>query len=85
MRTKMLLLTTDRIKEVLKILDGERMHKINLTGIMKLDTREIRAVVNIMNLYSPDLYMDIHVTDGADYQYDITFGGIGLQGNSRYC
>jgi murein tripeptide amidase MpaA len=49
----------------------------------KLDTREIRAVVNIMNLYSPDLYMDIHVTDGADYQYDITFG-IGLQGN-RYC
>jgi hypothetical protein len=22
-----------------------------------------------MNLYSPDLYMDIHVTDGADYQY----------------
>jgi hypothetical protein len=36
--------------------------------IMQADTREIRAVVNIMNLYSPDLYMDIHVTDGADYQ-----------------
>jgi murein tripeptide amidase MpaA len=48
----------------------------------KLDTREIRAVVNVMNVYNPDLYMDIHVTDGADYQYDITFGGIGLQGNS---
>lgn len=48
----------------------------------KLDTREIRAVVNVMNTYSPDLYMDIHVTDGADYQYDITFGGVGLQGNS---
>jgi murein tripeptide amidase MpaA len=48
----------------------------------KLDTREIKAVVNVMNVYAPDLYMDIHVTDGADYQYDITFGGIGLQGNS---
>ncbi|MBX9887578.1 MAG: M14 family metallopeptidase [Flavobacteriaceae bacterium] len=48
----------------------------------KLDTKEIKAVVNVMNVYSPDLYMDIHVTDGADYQYDITFGGIGLQGNS---
>jgi hypothetical protein len=41
---------------------------LNLNRDYKLDTREIRAVVNIMNLYSPDLYMDIHVTDGADYQ-----------------
>jgi hypothetical protein len=40
----------------------------------KLD-KEIKAVVNIMNVYSPDLYMDIHVTDGADYQYDIIGGG----------
>ena len=48
----------------------------------KLDTREIKAVVNVMNVYSPDMYMDIHVTDGADYQYDITFGGVGVQGNS---
>lgn len=48
----------------------------------KLDTREIKAVVNVMNVYNPDMYMDIHVTDGADYQYDITFGGVGLQGNS---
>ena len=48
----------------------------------KLDTREIRAVVGVINEYDPLLYMDIHVTDGADYQYDITFGGYGLQGNS---
>ncbi len=48
----------------------------------KLDTKEVRAVVNVMNEYDPSLYMDIHVTDGADYQYDITFGGIGQQGNS---
>ncbi len=48
----------------------------------KLDTKEVRAVVQVINDYDPALYMDIHVTDGADYQYDITFGGIGLQGNS---
>lgn len=48
----------------------------------KLDTKEIRSVVKVMNDYDPVMYMDIHVTDGADYQYDITFGGHGLQGNS---
>lgn len=48
----------------------------------KLDTKEIRAVINVMNEYDPLLYMDIHVTDGADYQYDITFGGHGQQGYS---
>ncbi|MCJ7467631.1 MAG: M14 family metallopeptidase [Maribacter sp.] len=48
----------------------------------KLDTQEIRAVVQVMNEYDPSMYMDIHVTDGADYQYDITFGGVDLQGNS---
>ncbi len=48
----------------------------------KLDTKEVRAVVQVINKYDPVLYMDIHVTDGADYQYDITFGGIGLQSNS---
>jgi murein tripeptide amidase MpaA len=40
----------------------------------KLDTEEIRAVINVMNEYDPDLYLDLHVTDGADYQYDITYG-----------
>jgi hypothetical protein len=41
---------------------------------MKLDTEEINAVVNIINNYDPSLYLDLHVTDGADYQYDITYG-----------
>ncbi len=48
----------------------------------KLDTKEIRSVIKVINEYDPVLYMDIHVTDGADYQYDITFGGLDLQGNS---
>ncbi|MEO7263390.1 MAG: M14 family metallopeptidase, partial [Ferruginibacter sp.] len=49
----------------------------------KLDTKEIRAVIKVINQYNPVLYMDIHVTDGADYQYDITYGGIGKQGYSN--
>jgi len=49
----------------------------------KLDTREIRAVIKVINEYDPLLYMDIHVTDGADYQYDITFGGLEGQGHSK--
>jgi hypothetical protein len=40
----------------------------------KLDTEEIRAVVKVINEFDPDLYLDLHVTDGADYQYDITYG-----------
>lgn len=48
----------------------------------KIDTKEIRAVIKVINEYNPTLYMDIHVTDGADYQYDITFGGFGKQGYS---
>lgn len=48
----------------------------------KQDSKEIRAVTDVMNQYDPLLYMDIHVTDGADYQYDITFGGHGKQGYS---
>jgi hypothetical protein len=49
---------------------------------MKLDTRELRAAIEVINEYQPDLYMDIHVTDGADYQYDITYGFIGPHGHS---
>jgi hypothetical protein len=49
----------------------------------KMDTKEIRSVIKVINEYDPVLYMDIHVTDGADYQYDITFGGIGKQGYSH--
>ncbi len=40
----------------------------------KLDTPELRAVVEVINDYQPALYLDIHVTDGEDYQYDITYG-----------
>ncbi|HEX8252783.1 MAG TPA: M14 family metallopeptidase [Thermoanaerobaculia bacterium] len=41
---------------------------------MKADTAEMRAMLRALGTYEPDLYVDLHVTDGADYQYDITYG-----------
>lgn len=46
----------------------------------KLDTAGVRALIKVFNEWKPDLYLDLHVTDGADYQYDITFGGNGRDG-----
>ncbi len=46
----------------------------------KLDTAGVRALVKVIRQWKPDLYLDLHVTDGADYQYDITFGGNGRNG-----
>ena len=46
----------------------------------KLDTLGVGAMVKVINEWAPDLYLDLHVTDGADYQYDITFGGNGAGG-----
>ncbi|MFT7567624.1 MAG: hypothetical protein ACI846_001934, partial [Pseudoalteromonas distincta] len=40
----------------------------------KLDTPEVRSVLKVINDYNPNLYIDVHVTDGADYQYDVTYG-----------
>lgn len=48
----------------------------------KTDTPEMRAMVRALNAWDPDLYYDIHVTDGIDYQYDITYGFNGEQGYS---
>lgn len=42
----------------------------------KLDAVETRAVVGAINAWAPDLYYDLHVTDGIDFQYDVTFGAI---------
>jgi hypothetical protein len=40
----------------------------------KADTVEMRHILAALDTWDPDLYLDLHVTDGADYQYDITFG-----------
>lgn len=41
---------------------------------MKADAPEMRALLEVLNLWQPSLYLDLHVTDGIDYQYDITYG-----------
>ena len=40
---------------------------------MKADTPETRAWLSLWNRWQPDLFIDCHVTDGADYQYNITY------------
>lgn len=40
---------------------------------MKADTPETRAWLSLWNRWKPDLFIDCHVTDGADYQYNITY------------
>ena len=41
---------------------------------LKLDQPEMRGLRTFINSLKPDLYLDIHVTDGMDYQYDVTYG-----------
>ena len=40
---------------------------------MKADAPETRAWLRLWNLWRPDLFIDCHVTDGADYRYNITY------------
>lgn len=47
---------------------------------LKLDQVEMRAVRGLILKYRPDLYVDVHVTDGLDYQYDVTYGYNGENG-----
>ena len=49
---------------------------------MKADTAEMRAMLRAIDTWQPDLYVDLHVTDGADYQYDITYGWNDRQAHS---
>jgi len=48
----------------------------------KLDAPETRAIVRALDEWDPELYLDIHVTDGFDYQYDVTFSSNGPGGYS---
>ncbi|ABL98373.1 M14 family metallopeptidase [Shewanella amazonensis] len=40
----------------------------------KADTKEMQLMLTAINDWNPSLYIDVHVTDGIDYQYDVTFG-----------
>ena len=56
---------------------GWRTTAINLNlnrDYIKADSIETRSFLKLWNQWLPDFFFDNHVTDGADYQYDITYG-----------
>jgi hypothetical protein len=48
--------------------------RLNLNrDYIKADTPEMRAWLKLFNAWNPDFHIDNHVTDGADFQYDVTW------------
>ena len=47
---------------------------------LKADAPEMQAMITLINKLDPVLYLDLHVTDGADFQYDINTGFVGWEG-----
>ena len=39
---------------------------------MKTDTPEMQAMLRLLNAWDPMVYVDLHVTDGADFEHDIS-------------
>src|SRR5207237_5800565 len=39
---------------------------------MKADTPEMQAMLRLLGTWDPTLYVDLHVTDGDEYQHDVT-------------
>jgi hypothetical protein len=55
---------------------GWRANGTNLNlnrDYMKADAPETRAFLRLFHRWLPDFFVDDHVTDGADFQYDVTF------------
>ena len=55
---------------------GWRVNAQNLNlnrDYMKCETPEMQAMLRLFNAWLPDLLVDCHVTDGIDFQYDITY------------
>jgi len=55
---------------------GFRANASNLNlnrDYMKADAPETRAWLRLWNHWKPDLFIDCHVTDGADFQYNLTY------------
>jgi hypothetical protein len=51
---------------------------------VKADSPEMRSLVTLINTWQPHLYLDIHTTDGIDYQYDITYTYHGARGSEAW-
>lgn len=56
---------------------GWRANALNLNlnrDYLKADTPEIRSFLKLFNDWLPDFMIDNHTTNGADYQYHVTYG-----------
>lgn len=51
---------------------------------MKADAPETRAFLQLWNLWKPDFFIDCHVTDGADFQYNLTYEFAHFQESSTF-
>ena len=51
---------------------------------VKADTPEMRAMRGFINRLDPALILDLHVSDGVDYQYDISFTFPGWAGSPTH-
>ena len=66
----------NRINQKGPALAGWRANATNLNlnrDYMKADAPETRAFLRMFHRWMPDFFVDDHVTDGADFQYDVTF------------
>lgn len=55
---------------------GFRANAANLNlnrDYMKADAPETRAWLKLWNEWQPDMFVDCHVTNGADFQYNVTY------------
>ncbi len=55
---------------------GFRANATNLNlnrDYMKADAPETRAWLGLWNTWKPDVFIDCHVTDGADFQFNLTY------------
>lgn len=56
---------------------GWRTNALNLNlnrDYLKADSQEIRSFLKLFNDWLPDFMIDNHTTNGADYQYHVTYG-----------
>jgi dipeptidyl-peptidase 4 len=59
---------------------GTRANAQNLDlnrDFVKLESREVRAVVRTLNAWDPAVYIDLHTTNGSFHRYALTFEGGG--------
>ncbi len=55
---------------------GWRTNALNLNlnrDYLKVESNEIKAFLSLFNEWLPDFFIDNHTTNGADYQYHITY------------